>query len=456
MPGDWPHLRDIRKTSTFRLTLALGGAATVGVLLLLLIIYSLTERELNDRSDRILRTEIARLAALPEADLPGEIDKSSATSVSGLNHFGLLSPGGRWLAGDMGASPPLVIGHPYERDDGPDVRGPLRILAARTPGGALLMVGRDVRPIVDLRGRMVEILVLSGLFVAPLLLAAGFAVSLGPLRRVDRLQRVALEIGSGRLAARMPIEGRGDELDLFAGTVNRMIGEVERTVDQVKSVTDAIAHDLRTPLTRVRNQLYRASRDPDMAPADVVRIEAAMANLDLVLARFAALLRISELEASGRRQGFATSRIDRLLDAVVELYGPLAEERDIALRWDGAEPVHLYCDEKLIFEAFSNLVDNAIKFAPEGGRVSILLAKDDGFVAIEVCDNGPGIPMDQLQAVLRRYDRGVASAAVPGSGLGLSVVAAIVHLHHFALELLPAEPGLRARIVAPVEAQQAR
>jgi signal transduction histidine kinase len=193
------------------------------------------------------------------------------------------------------------------------------------------MVGRDVRPIVDLRGRMVEILVLSGLFVAPLLLAAGFAVSLGPLRRVDRLQRVALEIGSGRLAARMPIEGRGDELDLFAGTVNRMIGEVERTVDQVKSVTDAIAHDLRTPLTRVRNQLYRASRDPDMAPADVVRIEAAMADLDLVLARFAALLRISELEASGRRQGFATSRIDRLLDAVVELYGPLAEERDVAL-----------------------------------------------------------------------------------------------------------------------------
>jgi hypothetical protein len=187
----------------------------------------------------------------------------------------------------------------------------------------------------------------------------------------------------------MPIEGRGDELDLFAGTVNRMIGEVERTVDQVKSVTDAIAHDLRTPLTRVRNQLYRASRDPDMAPADVVRIEAAMADLDLVLARFAALLRISELEASGRRQGFATSRIDRLLDAVVELYGPLAEERDVALRWDGAEPVRLYCDEKLIFEAVSNLVDNAIKFAPEGGRVSIGLAKDNGFVAIEVCDNGP-------------------------------------------------------------------
>ncbi|KAJ8137621.1 hypothetical protein OY671_009166, partial [Metschnikowia pulcherrima] len=223
---------------------------------------------------------------------------------------------------------------------------------------------------------------------------------------------------------------------------------------QVKSVTDAIAHDSRTPSTRVRNQLYRASRDPDMAPADVVRIEAAMADLDLVSARFAALSRISELEASGRRQGFATSRIDRSSDAVVESYGPLAEERDVALRWDGAEPVRLYCDEKSMFEAVSNLVDNAIKFAPEGGRVSISLAKDDGFVAIEVCDNGPGIPMDQLQAVSRRYDRGVASAAVPGSGSGLSVVAAIVHSHHFASELSPAEPGSRARIVAPVEAQQ--
>ncbi|WP_148291834.1 HAMP domain-containing protein, partial [Novosphingobium sp. B-7] len=289
----WPRFSAIRKTSTFRLAVMFGAAAVLAVLLVLAMVYSLTAGNLDTRVDLILRAEMARLVAVPPADLPAAIDASSRAGANPLGHFGLISPGGRWVAGDLGASPPLRLGHTYAREDGPDVRGPLHILAERTAGGFIIMVGRDSTVITELRDHVLVILLASGLVVVPLLLGAGLALSLGPLRRVDRLQRVASTIAGGRLDARMPIEGRGDELDLLADTVNHMVGEVERSMAQVKSVTDAIAHDLRTPLTRVRNQLYRAARAPNLPEAEGQRINAAIEDLDTVLARFAALLRIS-------------------------------------------------------------------------------------------------------------------------------------------------------------------
>ncbi|GHC83139.1 sensor histidine kinase [Novosphingobium pokkalii] len=451
--ASWPRLSAIRKTSTFRLAVMFGGAAVLGVLLVLAMVYSLTAGELDTRVDLILRTEMARLLAVPEADLPMAVDAAVQRGTNPLGHVGLISPGGRWVAGDLGASPPLRLGHTYARDDGPDVRGPLHILAQRTPGGAIILVGRDSTIITDLRDHVLAILLASGLVVMPLLLGSGLALSLGPLRRVDRLQQVAGKIAGGRLDARMPIEGRGDELDLLADTVNHMVGEVERSMAQVKSVTDAIAHDLRTPLTRVRNQLYRAARAPDLPEAEGYRIAAAIEDLDTVLARFAALLRISEIEAGHRRKGFAPTRIDELASVVIDLYAPLAEERDVALVAGELAAVSLVCDGQLMVEAMSNLVDNAIKFSPPGGTVTLTVAQRGGEAVIAVVDEGVGIPPEQVDAVVRRFDRGAASPAVPGSGLGLSVVAAVVHLHQFTLDLQPARadparPGLNACIRA--------
>lgn len=449
----WPRFSAIRKTSTFRLTVMFGAASVLAVLLVLAMVYSLTAGNLDTRVDLILRAEMARLVAVPQADLPAAIDASSRAGANPLGHFGLISPGGRWVAGDLGASPPLRLGHTYAREDGPDVRGPLHILAERTAGGFIIMVGRDSTVITELRDHVLVILLASGLVVVPMLLGAGLALSLGPLRRVDRLQRVASTIAGGRLDARMPIEGRGDELDLLADTVNHMVGEVERSMAQVKSVTDAIAHDLRTPLTRVRNQLYRAARAPNLPEAEGQRINAAIEDLDTVLARFAALLRISEIEAGHRRQGFAATRIDELVAVVIDLYAPLAEEREVALIAGSLAPVTLVCDAQLMVEALSNLVDNAIKFSPPGGTVMVTVTREGGQAVIAVVDEGEGIPAEQVDAVVRRFDRGAASPAVPGSGLGLSVVAAVAHLHQFALELAPARadrarPGLAARIRA--------
>jgi signal transduction histidine kinase len=213
-------------------------------------------------------------------------------------------------------------------------------------------------------------------------------------------------------------------------------------IGQVKGVTDAIAHDLRTPLTRVRAQLSRLSREPG-APHE---IGAAIDDLDLVLERFAALLRISELEASGRRQGFGPVDLRALAASVHALYEPLAEDRGVALTLATDADRTIEADEQLLFEAVSNLVDNAIKFTPPGGAVAIAVRSGTVGSAIEVRDDGPGIAADERTAVLRRFHRGSAAALAPGSGLGLSVVAAIVHLHGFTLDLEDAAPGLRATI----------
>ena len=449
MPSDPLRLRDIRNTSTFRLTLLLGLVFAAGVVALLGLIYGLSARELNARSDRILRLEAARLLSVPVAALPDTIRAEIVRSESGLNYFALVSRDGERIAGNIRPVAGAILDRPRDLPAGAGLPGPVRLLAVRASSGETVLIGRDISPVVDLRRRVFEILVASGLGIAPMILIAGIALSIPPLRRVRDLRRASREIAAGDLDARMPILGRGDELDLFAGTVNAMVEEVGRVVAQVKSVTDAIAHDLRTPLTRVRSQLYRARQLPGIDPALAARVEAATGDLDAVLERFAALLRISELEAGSRRAGFGTVLLDPLIAGVCDLYEPLAEERAIALMAGSLPGAAVHGDEKLLFEAISNLVDNAIKFAPAGGRIEIALSRAARETCITIRDDGPGIPVDQRAAVLRRFHRGSDAGDTPGSGLGLSVVAAIMHLHQFALEFDDAGPGLVARIRCP-------
>jgi len=440
------RFRDIRNTSTFRLTLLLGLVAAIGVVALLGLIYGLSARELDARSDHILRAEAARLEGTPRDQLPDRIRAAIRHSVSGLNYYGLLDPEGRPLEGNLKGSSGFVPGHVREIAARPGRHGPVRLLAVRTAAGETILIGRDITPLVDLRRRVFEVLAFSGVVIALLILIAGTLLSFAPLRRLGRLQRSAHKIAAGHLEERMPILGRGDELDLFAGTVNTMVDEVGRVVGQVKAVTDAVAHDLRTPLTRVRAQLYRAGQQPDITPLLAGKVEAALADLDMVLERFTALLRISELETGSRRAGFHTVDLAALARAALDLYEPLAEERGIAMTLEAADGAQVFGDDKLLFEAVGNLIDNAIKFAPAGGRVDVRVLRAGDEVRIEIRDNGPGIPADQRKAVLRRFHRGAGSEGVEGSGLGLSVVVAIAHLHQFSLEFDNAEPGLIARI----------
>ncbi len=449
MPIERLHLGQIRRTSTFRLTALLGLVFAVGVIALLGLIYGLSARELTLRSDRVLRIEASRLRASSPDALPERIASALAHSTSGLNYFALQSRSGQPIVGNLNIVRNFRFDHPVNIAAKPGAHGPLRVLAIEAPTGETILIARDIAPIVDLRRRILEILIGSGIAIVVLVLGAGVLPRRAPLRRVRDLQAVSRAIAAGRFDLRMPVTTRGDELDLFAGTVNTMIEEVERVVAQVKGVTDAVAHDLRTPLAHVRGQLERAIALPDADPRAVALSHAAMVDLDLVLERFGALLRISQLEASGRQAGFTTVPLAPLLDSLCELYEPLAEDAGVTLRLAPIPDATIRCDPQLLFEAISNLLDNAIKFSPVGGEVVLGATLDPGGLSLTVRDTGRGLAPHERDAALRRFYRGVDAAGIPGSGLGLSIVAAIAHLHGFTLELGDAAPGLIVRIQAP-------
>lgn len=445
MPTERLRLRDLRRISTFRLTLLLGTIASIGVAALLGLIYVLTARELTARSDGILRDQARQWLTFPPAELPVRI--MADLGERKLNYGALIARNGERVTGNIVSTPMIPPGKPIDVEASP-AHGPLRLLAVTTSNGEIVLVGRDISQIRDLRQRILIILLVSGLTTAIGIALAAVALSLDPLRRVRDLQQSARQIAGGRLEMRMPISSRRDELDQFATTVNLMVEEVTRLIEQVKGVTDAIAHDLRTPLTRVRSQLHRAREASDPASREAL-LMSAEESLEAALDRFAALLRISEIEAGARRSAFAPTDIARLLDDVVDLYEPLAEEGRIRLSL-AAEPLPaIFADSQLLFEALGNLVDNAIKFASEA--VVISASRQTSLLVIDIRDDGAGLDTDERSAVLARFHRGANAAGYPGSGLGLSIVAAILHLHRFELKLDDAEPGLRASILIPFD-----
>ena len=289
-----------------------------------------------------------------------------------------------------------------------------------------------------LRHTILAILLWTGGAVVTTGFFVGAVLSIRPLRRVQQLAAAAREIGLGDFAVRMPLAGRGDELDMFANTVNEMVDQVERVVGQVKVVTDAVAHDLRTPLGHLRTRLYALSRGESGADAAAMML----ADLDLVLDRFTALLRISEIEAASGTARFAPTDLAPLLASIGDLYAPLAEEQNQRLTVTSGPPALVDADGELLFEAIGNLVDNAIKFTPAGGAVAIELIRASERWCVIVRDTGPGIAQADRAAVLRRFYRGQHTDDVAGSGLGLSIVAAIAHLHRAELTLDDAGPGL--------------
>jgi signal transduction histidine kinase len=289
---------------------------------------------------------------------------------------------------------------------------------------------------VEVTEGLLKALAAGGLVMLVAGVGGVFVWSVRPIRRILEIQRIAHRVVLGDLKQRMPVTGQHDELDMMAGIINHMLGDIEGLVGEVKSVCDAIAHDLRTPLARLHTLLN--SLESSYAPDDPKRqtLLHAIDQTDTLLGRFAALLRVSEIEQLQRRGGFAELELDGLLSDLHELYAPLAEGKQIELELDLRHSVHLYGDRGLLFEAISNLLDNAIKFAPEGGIVRIGVRKlRAGTFAIDVCDNGPGIPQEEHEAVQKRFYRGRRNQFEQGHGLGLSIVAAVARLHEFRLEI---------------------
>jgi len=366
-----------------------------------------------------------------------------------------LSP----LAGNLDAWPPEVPDSPGVhtltiKDGDRSIRALL--MRSALPGGYNLLVGRD-----NSRFRPLEALFLYGLVGAAGILAVAGAVGGWLIRRtllsqVHRIRQTTCAIVDGDFARRLPAPGGSDELDLLAQTVNRMLDQIEQLVHGVRNVSNAIAHDLRTPLAELRARLEELSVARPDAATTFAQIEAAVADVDRVIEIFNALLRLAEIDTGARRSGFVPVDVGALASDVAEFYQPVAELRGVNLAFESDGAPAVAGDPLLLSQAISNLIENALKYGVRDDTIAIAARRTDGVVEIAVSDHGPGIPDAEKQKVTERFYRGDASRGTPGVGLGLSLVAAVARLHGGRLELTDNRPGLRAALILTAIASPAK
>jgi signal transduction histidine kinase len=264
------------------------------------------------------------------------------------------------------------------------------------------------------------------------------------MSKVHSIRQTVSAIIHGDLEHRLPTHLSDDELNTLSRTINGMLDQIELLVHGVRNVSNSIAHDLRTPLAELRSRLEQLALIRPASEETFSEIDGAVADVDRVIRIFDALLRLAEIDAGMRRSGFVALDLAELASTAVEFYEPAAELKNIALTFHSEGPLLVSGDPVLLAQALSNLIDNALKFAPEDGTIDVgVRRRDDGAVEIAVTDNGPGISDAEKNKVVERFYRGDASRGTPGVGLGLSLVQAVAKLHGSALELSDGNPGLR-------------
>jgi len=311
-----------------------------------------------------------------------------------------------------------------------------------------IIVGRMVGNLENTQGIIFDVLSWGLLFTLGLAIIGSISMARSVNNRLENINSISQQIRRGDLSRRMPSTKGGDEFDRLGGNLNEMLDQIEKLMVGVRDVSNAIAHDLRTPLTRLRNHLEQVRDD---AHSDEMRdrLDETLGEADALLATFRSLLRIAQIEAGNRRREFGKVGLNALVDDVVELYEPLAAEKNLQLTTSAAASVRASGDRDLLFQAISNLVDNAIKYAPTDGTADIQLGEGPLGARIEVADSGAGIPMADRERVFERFFRLETHRGSPGSGLGLSLVAAVVTLHGGSISLEDNNPGLRVRLDLP-------
>lgn len=323
------------------------------------------------------------------------------------------------------------------------------------PDGYHLLIGRDVQVRSQLRRLLTDALLWALVIVLAMAIAGALIVRSLLRRTLANVSTTANAIAAGDFAQRVKLSGRGDEFDQLAEVINDMLDRIGRLMDGVRQVSNAIAHDLRTPITRARTRLEEASLRADSPEALRAAIDRATADLDGIVAVFQALLRISEIEVGTRRSAFAPLDLAPLLADVVELYEAVAEEKGVTLAAEIPERLPAYGDRELVQQAVANLLDNAVKFSPPGSTVRLHAAVTPGGAEVSVIDQGPGIPPEDLKRATERFFRGEFARSTPGAGLGLALVQAVAQLHGGVLRLGDAHPGLAASLSFPAAEESA-
>ena len=319
------------------------------------------------------------------------------------------------------------------------------------PDGSQLLIGRDVKTPASLRALLTSALLWSLVLLALLGSVGGLVMQRLFHRMIARISVTAMAIAQGDLGQRVRVTGRGDEFDRLAETINDMLDRIGRLMDGVREVSNSIAHDLRTPITRARTRLEDAAEHA-ASPADLrAALCRAVTDLDGVTSVFDALLRIAEIEAGTRRSAFADIDLAPVLAELAELYTAPAEERGLTLVFKAPDSLPIHGDRDLVGQAVVNLLDNALKFSPPNGVVHLRADRSPSSVTMTIQDAGPGIPPRDRGRATERFFRGEQARQTPGSGLGLALVEAVAQLHGGMLTLEDAAPGLRAVLTLPAQ-----
>jgi signal transduction histidine kinase len=366
----------------------------------------------------------------------------------------LVDPVGTPVAGNLGSWPRNVAIDDLwvnfnirSMEWAPEEFAEARALQFFTPEGFKLLVGRDIRESQQFRQRLLQSLNIGFAVTVLVGLIGGFLFGGTVMRRIEAVNRTCRSIMSGDLSQRVPVGNAGDEIGRLSQSINAMLDQIERLMRGMQQVSDNVAHDLRTPLNRLRSRLEDALRNVrDPQQADV--IENAIADADNLLATFSALLRIARAEA-GLQRNFVPLDLAAIGEDVAEMYGPLAEEKGLSFTARFEPGLWAKGERNLVAQAVANLLDNAIKYSPEGGAVTVVSALIKGKPAFVVTDTGPGIPDEYKAKVLERLFRLEQSRTSPGSGLGLSLVQAVARSHNLDLKLEDNHPGLRVSLTFP-------
>lgn len=447
------RLSDLRRTSGFHIALLFFATFATASLALFGFLYLGTRSYGRSVAYEWVRWESRRLAQLSEKQLRERTDAWEDFEAGG-RPLVIYDAQGRQLAGaDLPFPRHAPLGVPFElKERGKGGSTLYYGILSRLPDGNLLLVTRTSKVLEALETALVDTFVwgIAGIIVIGFAGAVVFGI--GSLRQIEAITFSAEQIMQGDLSGRLPSRGLSADLAHLTSVVNGILDQLERLMIEVKGVNENIAHDLRTPLTRVMASLERSLRNAKTADEFRAVNEDVLAEIRHIVVRFSALLRISEMEDRVRREAFATLNLNQLVADAVEYYEPLASEKNLTLRC--VVPYYtapIDADASLLFEALSNLIDNAIKFTPPGGHITVRVDTDP--LTVSVIDNGRGIAPEEREQVKQRFYRSGSTRTTAGFGIGLSLVESIARLHNLDFNLAPNDPGCRAVLISRTTSQ---
>lgn len=451
-----PSFRTIR-SGPFRLALLLAANFAVGSIMLVVVVERAVAGYARQVTADTLTTEASRLVGIDRRGgrmaVAAAVDERARQRQRPFLYL-LVDPEGRRLAGELPSSAnrmgwaAILFAEPSTADDPQDGPAPMQTFGVELTHGDRLIVGSDIYEVQELREWLNIVALWSGIGITLLALVAGYWIAAIFTRRLERLNGSIATIMGGRLDERLPAIGMGEEFDRLSANLNQMLDRIEALMTGVRQVSTDIAHDLRTPLTRLRQQLEASIADGD-APVPRLVIHHALAQIDTIMAIFAALMRIATIEAGAGRARFHQVDLSEVMQRVLLAYQPVAEDEGRSLTGEIESGLFVDGDADLLAQLFTNLVENALTHTGSGATIELRLQKDPKGLTAIVSDNGPGIPMAERENVLRRFYRLDDSRAREGHGLGFALVLAIAELHKAQLVLDDNAPGLSVKLHWP-------